>query len=53
MRATLPELPLANLRAAVNLCSYGATAENLVRLLGLTESQALRISEATRNDHGG
>lgn len=43
----LPELSPATLRAAVCLAGHGAAVDDLVRMLGLTPAQALRITAAT------
>ena len=40
----MPELPLATLSAGVSLVRFGATVDDLVRLLGLRPDQALRIA---------
>lgn len=48
---SLPELEPATLCAAVNLARYGAGVDDLVRLLGLSYPQAVRISAATPRAH--
>jgi hypothetical protein len=47
LRVALPEVPPATLSAAINLAGYGASVEDLVRLLGLTRAQAFRITVVT------
>jgi hypothetical protein len=45
--AAMPAVPPTTIFAAVALASNGATIDNLMRLLGLTNAQALRVMVTT------
>jgi hypothetical protein len=49
LRAVLPGVSWPTLRAAVNLVRYGATVDDLIRLLGLTMPQGLQVTALVRD----
>jgi hypothetical protein len=51
LRAAMPALAPATVFAAVALAHDGATVENLMRLLGMTNAEALRVIVSTVTDN--
>jgi hypothetical protein len=51
LRAAMPAMAPATIFAAVALAHDGATVENLMRLLGMTNAQALRVIITTATDN--